>query len=363
MAQNVYIHIPFCRQKCNYCSFVSFSKTDDKEKYLNALCDEISSQYKKELLKTLYFGGGTPSLLSVDEFKRIISLFNIDECTEVTAELNPENLTVEYLTGLRHAGINRISLGCQTFNDDILKIIGRRHSGEQVKFAVQTAKAVGFENISLDFIYGLPTQTNDIFKADLQTAIALGIQHISLYGLKIDEGCYFFKNSPQNLPDDDMQAQMYLEAINLAAQHGFSHYEISNFALPEFHSRHNMNYWDNNSYYGFGVAAHGYINGVRYSNPVTISQYIKNPLQHEFETKLTVQEKLEEEIFLGLRRMKGIDVSLINEKYGINFDEKYKSIIQKYLATGHLLRTEKGYCFSSKGILVSNYILADFCDD
>lgn len=362
MAQNVYIHIPFCRQKCNYCSFISFLKLDKKAEYINALCEEINTNYKNEKLNTLYFGGGTPSLLNISEFEKIISLFNINENTEITAELNPENLNEEYLKQLKNTGINRISLGCQTFDDNILQIIGRRHDGKQVKHVVKLAQNIGFKNISLDFIYGLPAQTEKSFITDLQTAINLGVQHISLYGLKIDEGCYFFKNPPKNLPDEDTQAQMYLSAIELMNTNGFTHYEISNFAKEGCESKHNLNYWKNNSYYGFGAAAHGYINGIRYSNPSTIEQYLENPSTPAIKHTLSVQEKLEEEIFLGLRCMNGINISTINEKFNIDFKTKYKKILEKYISMNYISKTNEGYKFTTNGILISNYILADFIE-
>lgn len=362
MVQNVYIHIPFCRQKCKYCSFISFPKLESKEKYLLSLRKEIISKYKNEVLNTLYFGGGTPSLLSTDEFKNIIELFNTDNNTEITIEVNPETVNYEYLSELQQTGVNRLSIGCQTFNDVILRIIGRRHDSKQVIDVVKYAKSAGFNNISLDFIYGLPNQTIKDFECDLKKAVELDIQHISLYGLKIDEGCYFCNNRPYNLPDDDTQAKMYLKAIDLLSEHNFQHYEISNFALNGYESKHNLNYWDNNSYYGFGVAAHGYINGKRYSNPVTLEKYTANPAEPQEIKTLSKQEMLEEEIFLGLRRMKGIDTELINNKYNIDFEKKYKSVLDKYTSSGHLLKTDNGYCLSAKGILVSNYILADFIE-
>ena len=189
MVKNVYIHIPFCKSKCKYCSFISYPKIELKEQYINALIKEIQTKYNGELLNTLYFGGGTPSILTIDEFSKIINLFNINKSTEITSELNPETITSEYLKGLKKCGINRLSFGCQTFDDKILKLIGRRHSSNDVKNVVKLAQNTDFENISLDFIYGLPQQTIDGFENDLKTAISLNIQHISLYGLKIDENC------------------------------------------------------------------------------------------------------------------------------------------------------------------------------
>ena len=353
MAKSAYIHIPFCKSKCKYCSFISFPKLELKKDYIDALKKEIKSCYKGEVLNTLYFGGGTPSLLSVEEFKDLIDLFNIDKNTEITAELNPETLTLEYLKGLRENGINRISLGCQTFDDEILKLIGRRHDSKQVENAVKMAKNVGFENISLDFIYGLPNQTIEGFEKDLRHAIALGVQHISLYGLKIDEGCYFASHYPENLPDDDLQADMYLKAVEVLKD--FEHYEVSNFGKP---SNHNLNYWNCENYYGFGVGAHGYEGNVRYSNAETIEKYLENPLKHSLERVLTKQEKLEEEIFLGFRKMKGIDVQTINKKYDIDFKQKYSDILKKY--SQFFVKTDRGYALNIQGVMVSNVILSEF---
>ena len=353
MVKNVYIHIPFCKSKCKYCSFISFPKLELKEQYLDALIKEIQYYYKNEKLDTIYFGGGTTSLFTTEEFNTLLNLFNFTDETEITAELNPDGLTPEYLKNLKSIGINRISLGCQTFDDNILQLIGRRHTSKQVEDAVNFAQNAGFNNISLDFIYGLPNQTAEMFAKDLKHAIELGIQHISLYGLKIDEGCYFYTRMPENLPDEDAQADMYLKAIEILKD--FKHYEISNFGKP---SRHNLNYWNNNNYYGFGAAAHGYIENTRYSNIENLEDYIKNPIKHSTQHLLSKQEQLEEEIFLGFRKMEGIDISLINDKFNINFDEKYSKIIKKY--SNYIKKTSGGYCFNTNGILISNTILSEF---
>lgn len=365
MAESVYIHIPFCRSKCHYCSFVSYPNVELKEEYLDALETEIKTVYKGEPLKTLYFGGGTPSLLSADEFERIIKLFNINSQTEITTELNPEGylkngLEIDYLKELKNAGINRISIGSQTFDDKILKLINRRHDAKQIFKAVENAKKVGINNISLDFIYGLPNQDINMFLSDLKTALNLGITHISLYGLSIENGCFFYKNPPQNLPDDEMQANMYLEAVNFLAENGFEHYEFSNFCKSGFESKHNLNYWDNNEYYGFGTASHGYINNERYSHTNSVEEYIENPTKFIKEYNETPKSKLQEEIFLGFRKMCGINVEAINKKYGIDFNEKYKKFLNKYIDTEFLVQTQKGYALTPKGVLVSNVILSEF---
>ena len=255
-------------------------------------------------------------------------------------------------------GINRLSFGCQTFDDNILKLIGRRHNCQNVKDVVKLAQDTGFENISLDFIYGLPTQTIEGFKKDLETAISLEIKHISLYGLKIDEGCDFYTNPPKNLPDEDLQADMYLTAIKTLKD--FEHYEISNFSQKGFNSKHNLNYWDNNSYYGFGCAAHGYTGAERYFNTSNIENYINNPLDTKTYHKLTQQEQLEEEIFLGFRKMSGINIDNINKKFNIDFCQKYASILEKYISYKYLEKNTTNIKLSTNGILISNTILSEF---
>lgn len=362
MVKNAYVHVPFCKSKCNYCSFVSFPNLDLKCSYLTALRNEILHFYNMEKLNTLYIGGGTPSLLVPDEVKNIVSMFLFENNAEITIELNPETLTLDYLKLIKTAGINRISIGCQTFDDSILKIIGRRHNAEQVSRSVKFAQTAGFDNISLDFIYGLPYQTIEGFENDLKTAVSLGVKHISLYGLKIDEGCYFYKNYPENLPDEDMQADMYMKAIEILGASGFEHYEISNFARKDFYSRHNLNYWDNNSYYGFGIGAHGYDGFTRYYNFSDFENYFENPLVHANEHILSNQEQLEEEIFLGFRRMSGINTGMINKKFDIDFDKKYSKIIEKYVSGGFISKTQVGYKLTDEGILVSNVVLSEFLE-
>lgn len=365
MPKSVYIHIPFCKSKCHYCSFISYPKLELKKDYLKILEKEINSIYNNEPLYTLYFGGGTPSLLEPHEFYSLIRHFNISSSTEITTELNPDGinskgLSFDYLRALKDFGINRISIGAQSFDDNILKFINRRHNSSQIIQAVKNAQNVGFDNISLDFIYGLPYQTEEMFLSDLKKAVSLGITHISLYGLSIENGCFFYDNMPQNIADDDMQADMYLKAIELLTSLNFEHYEISNFCRHGYESKHNLNYWNNEEYYGFGVAAHGYVNGVRYGNETSIENYIKDPYKKSEERIETTQDKLEEEIFLGFRKMNGIDINIINSKYNINFEEKYLNILKKYEGLNLIEKTSSGYKLTPNGILVSNTILADF---
>lgn len=359
MTKSAYIHIPFCRRKCNYCTFVSYEQLTLKNIYIDSLIKEIRSNYKGELLNTIYFGGGTPSILSPNDFQNILSELKFDAGTEITVELNPENVTKNYLEDLKATGVNRLSIGIQDFNNKILKNIGRMHTSEDAELVIKMAQDVGFSNISIDLIYGLPAQTEDMFIHSLKKAISLDIQHISLYGLKIEEGCKFYNHKPDFLPDDDSQADYYLKAIEICKENGFEHYEISNFSKSGYHSKHNLNYWNNEHYYGFGVAASGYEENTRYYNEKNIEKYIQNPFKKDHEDILTKQQKLEEEIFLGFRRMQGINTKKINEKFDIDFEKKYESVLKKY-SKQHIEKTPNGYKLNNNGILVSNVILSEF---
>lgn len=364
--RSAYIHIPFCKSKCNYCSFVSFKNQDKKSGYLYSLLKEIDYYYNGENLDTLYIGGGTPSLLSAEELGKLYNKFNLSDNTEKTVELNPNDINDDYAKKLYDIGFNRVSLGAQSFDDDILKIIGRRHCVQEIYNAVNCLKKAGFENINIDLIYGLPNQTIENFRHDIEEVIKLDIPHVSMYGLKIEEGCYFYKNRPNNLPDDDFQADMYIMACDMMKKNGFEHYEVSNFAKPNYQSKHNKNYWKCGGYYGFGVSAHGYVDGIRYSNYSTLEDYMDSPTSHEIGKFLTKQEMLEESIFLGFRLSEGIDISKINSNFDIDFETKYKKILDKYLMTGHIEKTLNGYRLSDNkdhsGFLLSNVILSEFLD-
>lgn len=360
MPKSLYIHIPFCKSRCKYCSFVSTTKTSLIEEYVNALCRQIKFQYKGELLRTLYIGGGTPSVLAVKDIEKILNLLKFNGSTEVTIECNPSDLDTNYLKELKYLGVNRLSLGVQAFDDELLKMIGRRHNVQKAEDAVKMVKASGFDNINIDLIYGLPSQDLARYEKTLEKALAQEVQHISLYGLKIEEGCYFYKHYPQNLPDDEVQAQMHKLSKQILEEHGFIHYEISNFAKQGFSSRHNLNYWEAKEYYGFGTAAHGYIDKVRYANTSNIESYIQNPLMLSDIHFLSAQERLEETIFLGFRKFDGIDVETINAEFGIDFEDKYKKILQKYSNLKHIEKTAKGYKLTEEGILLSNYFLSEF---
>ncbi len=369
MPKACYIHIPFCSgKKCNYCSFISYpihliSENDiyDKLKgYIYTLIKEIDNNYQGELLSTLYFGGGTPSIVPAKLLEKVLSKLNFDLNSEITIELNPEEGNYEYIKALNDIGFNRISVGSQTFNDNLLKLIGRKHDSKAIIQTVKNAKKAGFKNISLDLIYGLPNQTLEGLKKDIEIFLDMDIQHISTYGLKIEGGSFWGEKPPSNIPDEDLQADMYLLINNLLEKSEFTRYEVSNFAKEGFESRHNLTYWNNDEYYGFGVSAHGYLNGIRYSNYTSIAKYMESPLSHEYGRVLNKQEQLEEEIFLGFRKTEGINIKKINKIFNIDFDTKYSHILKKY--KDFIIKTNSGYAFNLQGTMLSNEILPEFLE-
>jgi len=326
--------------------------------YLDALYGEIRHFYDNNKQKTIYIGGGTPSILSIGDFEEILSLFSFEDNAEITVEVNPESVNLDYLKGLKNAGVNRLSIGVQSFKNSILNEIGRLHTSEKAIDTIIDAKKAGFENVSIDLMYGLPNQSLQDFEDDLNKAITFDIEHISLYGLKIDKGCYFYKNLPQNIANDDVQADMYLKALDVLGTK-FKRYEISNFAKSEkFEGKHNLNYWEASMYYGFGVSASGFFSEGRYTNPRSIEQYIKNPTAEKQFEKTNLHE---EKIFLGLRTEKGINICSLNEQFNIDFEKKYGNILKKF--DNFFEKTNQGYKLKTEGLLVSNVILSEFLED
>lgn len=363
MNNYVYVHIPFCLSKCAYCSFISFENAfDAQEKYFEALNCEIKTFFEnnqKSPLKTLYIGGGTPSIVPIELYKKYLDFFKFEDEYEFTFEVNPATVTRDYLYQLHEFGVNRLSIGVQSFDDKILRFINRRHCAKDAIECFEDARRCGFDNISVDLIYGLPSQTFEILESSLESALSLGSEHISIYGLKIEEGSKFFDVKPQNLPTDDDCADMYLEIVDTLCQNGFEQYEISNFAKPQKFSRHNMNYWNNNEYAGFGLAAHGYLDSMRYSHEVSLDSYISNPFAINH-TKVSEREKKEDEIILNLRTKKGIDLGSFKQKFDTDFCVEYKELLQKY--SDFFVLTPTHAHLSTEGFLVSNFILSEFLD-
>ena len=360
MINCVYIHIPFCEKKCHYCSFCSFSILSYKEKYLNALIEEIKFHYRNETLDTLYIGGGTPSLLNENEIEKILNCFNINKKTEITIEANPNSINFKKLKNCKNLGINRISMGDQSFDDKILKKIGRLHNKKDIYKVIKWINKADIENFNIDLMYGLPDQTIENWQETIDEAIKLNPKHISTYGLKIEKGTYFEKNKPKNLPDETTQAEMYL--VLTEKLKNYNHYEFSNFAKSEeYFSKHNLAYWTRKNYYGFGLSASGFVNNKRYTNTFNIKEYLKNPINKEYE-QLTKENEIEEEIFLGLRLEKGIDFNIINQKYNIDIYKKYEKQFKKFINERLMKKTNNGIKLTLRGILLSNEILCEFIE-
>ncbi len=371
----VYIHIPFCASKCGYCDFYSLAGCDSRMgKYQDALLrhiQEAASTMAPYYIDTVYFGGGTPSYYGA---RRIADAFNILKragkvlkSAEVTVECNPDSVRRHELHILRGEGVNRISLGMQSASDDLLKIIGRRHNFAQVKKAVQSIRAEGFDNLSLDLIYGLPGQTKEDWADTLARAIELGPEHISCYGLKLEEGTPMYAaylNSPV-IPSDDEQADMYLYAVETLARYDYAQYEVSNFAKRGFASRHNMKYWDMDDYIGFGPGAHSCIGSTRYSFTRSLEGYIAGVTQDgnlldEYET-LDELDRAAEYIMLGMRRGRGISAEEYHRIYKSDFTP-LEELLREYEKDGWTKRLSDRWCFTPTGFLLSNILIGSLLE-
>ncbi len=370
----IYVHIPFCASKCGYCDFYSLSGCDKKmPRYHNALINHIKEagpQLRRFVADTVYFGGGTPSYYGA---KRLCDIFNalkrfgyILKDGEVTVEANPDSMKLRDLVLLRSEGFNRISIGAQSSNDELLKVIGRRHSWKQVENAVKIAREAGFENISIDLMYGLPTQTKEDWVKTLDDAIKLKVDHISCYSLKLEEGTpmWSYKGSPV-IPDDDEQADMYLYAVDILERFGYRQYEISNFSVPGKESRHNLKYWQLQDYIGFGPGAASNIGVTRYTYSRDLEQYIsafKNDdiLLSEIET-LTASDRASEYIMLGLRTRRGICATEFSRKYRGDF-KNIEELLKDYAAKGWAVCEKDRWHFTPTGYLLSNTLIGLLLD-
>jgi len=358
--KSVYIHIPFCDTICSYCDFCKFLKNDEWiEKYLISLEKEINTNYKGEILDTIYIGGGTPSCLNEEELTRlfnIIKVLNKNKKNEFTFECNIENITKDKLKLLYKNGVNRLSIGVQTFNEKYLSFLNRKHTKEEIIEKIKLAKEIGFKNINIDLIYGLPNQTIDELKNDIEEFLKLNITHISTYSLIIEPNTKLYIEEIKNI-DDNLDYEMYKLICNKLQEKGYNHYEISNFSKKGYESKHNLTYWNNDNYYGFGLGASGYIDNVRYDNTRNINKYLNGEYIKEYNT-LDLSETLENEFILGLRKIKGINKEEFKNKY--NKDIKEIEIVNKLLECNKLLEDEKNIYINSDYIYVSNDILVEF---
>lgn len=368
----LYIHIPFCRTKCLYCDFCSFVSRDEneQERYVKSLLNEIESRKTEEyIVDTVYFGGGTPSLLSSEQIGRILSSvkehFILDDCAEITLECNPMthlNDGEEYFSALRLLGVNRLSLGIQSAVDSELKLIGRRHSFEEAQKTFFDARRSGFENISIDLMFGIPSQTLESLEYSLNQFTLLGAEHISIYSLQLEEGTPLYKmREKYDFADDDTVADMYMAINSFMGERGYSHYEISNYAKEGKESRHNSKYWLLDEYLGLGLAAHSDFSGKRRENVCDLKKYLAGDYLL-IESEMGISEREVEFIMLGLRMSKGISKQEFFARFGLDFDEKYGEKIQKLAQFFKKSDDRDRVCLNESGFAVSNSILAQILD-
>lgn len=363
----LYIHIPFCKAKCAYCDFYSLAHSEEKmDAYMTALLrhlEEVAPRAAGMQVDTVYFGGGTPSYLGAARLCRILQTvlrrYDVARDAEITLEANPDNAgDWKELRRLRRAGFNRLSLGVQSTDDALLRRIGRVHTYEQVQQAVKAARQAKFTNLSLDLIYGLPGQTMEDWQRTLADAVALGPEHLSCYGLKLEEGTPLWQQRQTlTLPDDDAQTDMYLYTVAALGEMGYEQYEISNFAKPGKASRHNLKYWNMEEYAGFGPGAHSDFGGVRYGYVRDVDSYIAGKLVlSESENDSTLARDYEY-VMLSLRTAAGIDRQTFEKRYRQRF-QPMETLFEQYEKAGLALPTGGGWRLTPKGFLVSNSIIA-----
>lgn len=368
---SAYIHIPFCTQICYYCDFSKvFIKNQPVDEYLSALMEEVKF-YDLPALRTLYIGGGTPSALSADQLDYLLTnlenLLDLSQLEEFTIEANPGDLTADKIEVLKKSKCNRVSLGVQTFDDRMLKKIGRSHNQAQIYETIASLKAAGFHNISIDLIYALPGQTMEQVKDNVAKALELDIPHMSLYSLILENHTVFMNRQRRgnlHLPNEDVESDMFDYILRELEKNGFEHYEISNFTKPGFESRHNLMYWDNAEYYGLGAGASGYLDGMRYRNRGPIQHYLKSipekghsRLHEEF---LSKTEQMEEEMFLGLRKKTGVSIERFEEKFGISFEERYGQVVRDLINEGLLQEENHWLRMTKKGLFLGDTVAERF---
>jgi oxygen-independent coproporphyrinogen-3 oxidase len=373
----IYIHIPFCASRCHYCNFATGGyEADLAERYVKALLTElentdVSQRPEMHAVDTIYFGGGTPTTLTVDQFERILTLcrakFAVAPDTEITAEANPGSVTLEYLQALRALGVNRLSFGVQSFADDELQMIGRVHDAQGARTALHLARAAGFENISLDLIAGLPEQKWETWQRNLQEAFALAPPHLSVYLLELYPDApllHRIKRGELHAIDEDLTVEMYYALVDEAAKHGYAHYELSNWARPGYESRHNLKYWTGAPYWAFGISAAGYDGQTRWSNTRNIHEYLAklesgaSPIAEV--TELDDEDRQSENLFLRLRLQDGVNLREHQARFGVNVRERYHEDLARLDEAGLIEWHDDTLKISRKGQVLANEVFAAF---
>lgn len=382
----IYIHIPFCKQKCNYCDFCSYQNKDELiPKYIKWLKTEIQEvgianaqdyqegKDKKFLVKTIYIGGGTPSFIDskyiVEIMQTIKDNYIIDENAEVTVEANPGTVTVEKLQDYFECGINRLSIGLQSTYDALLKQIGRIHTYKEFLNTYHLAREVGFKNINVDLMLGLPNQSLQEIENSVEEVIGLDPEHISIYSLIVEEGTKLQKQLDEKeleLPEEELERMMYWKTKELLEKNGYEHYEVSNFSKPGYNSKHNMDCWDQKEYIGFGVSAHSYTNGVRYSNIEKVEEYIQNYENEKQENNFIFHEKQNQEakqkefMLLGLRKIQGVNIQEFKKRFVANPIYLYHEILEK-LVNEELIEIDGDQIkLTNKGLDLANVVWEEF---
>lgn len=355
--KGVYIHIPFCKSICSYCDFCKvFYKKEWIVPYLKKLNNEIKDIYMDEVVDTIYIGGGTPSSLSINELKvlfKIIERFNLDSNFEFTFECNLNDINEELLNFLKYNGVNRLSIGIETFNPVIQKIINRNHSFEEARKKIELCHSKGFNNINLDLIYGFKEQTLSSLKKDLKLFMKLNPEHISTYSLILEENTILKHENYENC-SEDLDFEMYEYICKYLKKKKFIHYEVSNFAKPGYEAKHNLKYWNNEEYYGFGLGASGYVDEVRYTNTRSLKDYIE---KEDISNKelLTKKDIMDNELMLGFRKINGININDFYNKYNVNIEDVYP--IKPLLKNKDLILKDNNLIINPQKIYVMNEIL------
>lgn len=375
MQWGVYVHIPFCRSKCQYCDFASYAGREEmREAYVDALGTEMLVRGQEMVLKhgrpeTVYVGGGTPTALNVELLSSVVALIKsvFGTAAEFTMEVNPGTVDGDLLKKLHEWGVNRLSIGIQSFDNNLLKRLGRIHTAAQAEAAVKLAREAGFDNLSLDLMYGLPGQTMEDLQESVKKALSLQPEHISIYGLQVEEGTPFYRDQQAgrlNLPESDVTDDMYDYLTEYLPEQGYRRYEISNYAKPGKESRHNLSYWQDVPYLGLGSAAHSYMDGMRLENVADLDEYISTiksgrlPLRSEEDP--SEQHHMEEFAFLALRTAKGIDKKKFKDTFGKELRSVYGKKINRLVRQGLLKETKKNIALTKEGAKVGNQVFAEF---